>query len=117
MSRGSRWSLILLLGALVATAATLDMHDTTGVELFGYRLPELCAWRRLLNRNCPGCGLTRSWVAALHGRPGLSFQMHPLGMPLLALVVGMIGYQGYRLARPAPEVASPEAGQRSESAS
>lgn len=45
--------------------------------------PVLCPFRRATGLPCPACGLTRSWAAALHGRPGASLRHHPLG--LLAL--------------------------------
>ncbi len=33
----------------------------------------------LFDRPCPGCGLTTSWTAFVHGQLGLSFRAHPLG--------------------------------------
>jgi hypothetical protein len=38
----------------------------------------------LFDRPCPGCGLTTSWTALLHGDVGAAFHAHPLG-PLLYL--------------------------------
>ena len=38
-----------------------------------------CAFRNAVGVPCPGCGLTRSFSALSHGRPGLAFRMHPLG--------------------------------------
>jgi hypothetical protein len=38
----------------------------------------------LFDRPCPGCGLTTSWSAFLHGNFSLAFHAHPLG-PLLYL--------------------------------
>jgi hypothetical protein len=46
----------------------------------------LCPIRRMTGRPCPGCGLSRSWYAALHGRPRASLAFHPLGPAALALV-------------------------------
>lgn len=51
--------------------------------------PVLCPVRRATGLPCPACGLTRSWAAALHGRPGASLRSHPLGMALLA---GAVAY-------------------------
>ena len=53
------------------------------------RGPVLCPVRRATGLPCPACGLTRSWAAALHGRPGASLRFHPLGMALLA---GTVAY-------------------------
>ncbi len=33
----------------------------------------------LFDRPCPGCGLTTSWTAFVHGNFGLSFRAHALG--------------------------------------
>lgn len=41
-----------------------------------------CGSVLLFDRPCPGCGLTTSWTATLHGRFAEAFQAHPLG-PLL----------------------------------
>jgi len=49
------------------------------------------------NRPCPGCGLTTSWTATIHGHFGEAFRAHPLG-PFLYLaftglaVVSLWGY-------------------------
>lgn len=36
----------------------------------------------LFDRPCPGCGLTTSWTALLHGNFALAFAAHPIG-PLM----------------------------------
>lgn len=33
----------------------------------------------LFNRPCPGCGLTTSWTAFIHGDFAFAFHAHPLG--------------------------------------
>lgn len=39
---------------------------------------------------CPGCGLGRSLMLLLHGRISESIQMHPLGIPALAILIWRI---------------------------
>lgn len=41
--------------------------------------------------SCPGCGMTRAWVAALHLRFGLAMAYHPLfwSVPLIFASVGL----------------------------
>lgn len=41
-----------------------------------------CGSVMLFDRPCPGCGLTTSWTATLHGRFVEAFHAHPLGPPL-----------------------------------
>lgn len=48
------------------------------------RLPA-CSVMELLRRPCPGCGLTTSVSATLHGRLAEAFRAHPFGPPLYAL--------------------------------
>ena len=39
----------------------------------------------MFDRPCPGCGLTTSWTAFVHGDWGLAFHAHPLGPVLYML--------------------------------
>ncbi|GAC1361617.1 MAG: hypothetical protein NVSMB47_13890 [Polyangiales bacterium] len=50
----------------------------------------LCPIARVTHHPCPGCGLTRAVVAALHGDLRGSFHHHPLALlmaPLIAVVL------------------------------
>jgi hypothetical protein len=38
-----------------------------------------CPSALMLGRPCPGCGLTTSWTAFLHGDLATAFRAHPLG--------------------------------------
>lgn len=49
----------------------------------GLALPEVCAFKQATGLPCPGCGLTRSWVSALHGDLAASALHHPLGWLVL----------------------------------
>jgi len=46
-------------------------------------LPEVCTFRNLTDLPCPGCGLTRSMVAGVHGQLRTSFIYHRLGIVTL----------------------------------
>lgn len=68
-----------------AGIVTLLLSAMAAVVLIG--LP-LCPMATLLHIPCPGCGMTRATLAALHGHFADSFHVHPLGMlfsPLLAI--------------------------------
>jgi hypothetical protein len=67
---------LALLAAALLPAARLD------------RSPVVCPFRRLTGLPCPTCGLTRSWVALLHGRLGESVSLHPFG-PLTAAAAAL----------------------------
>ena len=51
----------------------------------------------LFDRPCPGCGLTTSWTATIHGNIPFALHAHPLG-PLLYLLftcLALLGGYGY----------------------
>jgi hypothetical protein len=45
--------------------------------------PVVCPLRAATGIPCPACGITRSWRAALRGRPADSLRVHPLGLVAL----------------------------------
>lgn len=76
---------------LIGVALVLDPAESVGriagaVTLAGHHLPEVCAFKRVTGLPCPGCGLTRSWVAALHGQVAASLAFHRLGWLVLLYV-------------------------------
>lgn len=56
--------------------------------------PSFCPFKVATGMPCPGCGLTRSSVALLHGDLGTSLYYHPLGAAIVAaaVVVGVIDF-------------------------
>jgi len=103
------YHVVMLLGALgILIAAALLRLDTGGkVEMPGTGpLPALCIWRQTLRMDCPGCGLTRSFVALAHGEWTASWRFNPAGWFLFAMVAYQIPYRGvqlWRLRRGRPE--------------
>jgi hypothetical protein len=67
------------------------------VSLFGHDIPIVCGFRRLTGWPCPGCGLTRSFVFAAHGRIGAAFQAHFLGPLLFGVVASQVPWRLWRL--------------------
>jgi hypothetical protein len=55
--------------------------------------PESCMSRRLLGVSCPGCGLTRSFVALAHGQVRESFAFNPMGPVLFAACCFQLPYR------------------------
>jgi len=49
-------------------------------------LPVACAFRRVTGTPCPGCGLTRSWVALGRGAVGESITFHRLGWVVMLYI-------------------------------
>ncbi|QEG40053.1 DUF2752 domain-containing protein [Roseimaritima ulvae] len=91
------------LTAVVAAAAMLRFEAPRTVLLpwSDVALPESCGAQRMLGIDCPGCGLTRSFILTAHGRLGDAFQMHPAGtlaFIVLTLIIPLRLWQGYRVA-------------------
>lgn len=97
----SRYHAALLAAAVavLAAACVLTNDGDARVALAGIPLPELCWWRRWLGWECPGCGLTRSFVALAHGDFWGAWQFKPLGVLLFAIVAAQVPYRLVQLWR------------------
>jgi hypothetical protein len=84
--------------AVVALAWALSLSGA-GLALpgLGASLPNLCVWRRLSGIDCPGCGLTRSFVALAHGNLAQAWHYNPAGLLWFAAVVWQIPYRTWQL--------------------
>lgn len=77
---------ILALSILIILAAlSLDLHGTR-VFCVGQELPQTCLVRSVINLDCPGCGLTRSFLAISRLEMSKSIAFHPCGW-LIGLVI------------------------------
>jgi len=68
------------------------------VTLFGYTIPSLCMFHNITGFDCPGCGITRSFIYAMHGQWFNSYLMHIWGIPLAAIVAFQVPYHIWRAA-------------------
>jgi hypothetical protein len=84
---------------IIAASFALRRSETQGITLVWpqIELPPLCASRALFGIECPGCGLTRSFVALAAGDLQESWRLHRLGWLLALAVVGQIPYRMYAL--------------------
>jgi hypothetical protein len=99
-----------LSAAVLVAAASLSVRGASEVELplLGQVLPAMCHWKRLTGLDCPGCGLTRCFIALAHGDIAAAWRFNPAGILLFAMVAGQIPYRGlqlWRLARGRDELA------------
>lgn len=53
--------------------------------------PIICPFRLATGLPCPACGLTRSWVYALHGWWSDAFAANPFGLGVLGALVALVG--------------------------
>ena len=87
-------SLVWFLGSasLIGLAWFLRVGDERQVLLpwTNWPLPELCTFRRQLSMDCPGCGLTRSFIHLVHGDIASAWKLNWVGVIIF----------GYTLAQP-----------------
>jgi len=74
---------IILGGAAILNPST---PEAPSLQVGKITLPNTCVFRATTGLPCPGCGLTRSIVAAAHGRLAASFFHHRLGLLTLIYV-------------------------------
>lgn len=75
---GPRSAAFAGLSAAAIGVATLANPDTIEDG------PVICPFRLATGLPCPGCGLTRSWVYAMHGQWADSIAANPFGVVALA---------------------------------
>jgi hypothetical protein len=91
----------LSIGVIVLALSMMTINDRQ-VAFAGFSqfpLPDVCQSRIWLRMDCPGCGLTRSFIHFFHGRWSQSFQMHRFGWLLASLTVVQIPYRLAALTR------------------
>jgi hypothetical protein len=94
---------LVISAAVIVLAFLLEVHAGEQVAfrfLPGWPLPETCPSRRLLHVNCPGCGLTRSFVYLAHGNWRAAWKVNRVGILLALLVVLQVPYRLWALCSP-----------------
>ena len=81
---------VLVLGTLLAMPAFLGEKGTRFAK---------CIVKTTTGIDCPGCGLTRSFVQLCHGHLSQSFAYHPLGPLLYVFFVFLLGNRLSKLIR------------------
>ena len=102
---------ILLAGAIgvIGLSMLLSIRDSRQVlvPFTSVPLPDICTFRRLSGIDCPGCGLTRSFISLGHGDMSRAWSYNPAGLLLYGIALFQIPYrllQLARLARGRPEL-------------
>ena len=90
--------LVIFSGAIVLSFL-LNVVGTESVSIGGVTLPEVCTLKRLTGWNCPGCGLTRSFISMADTEWQAAWQFHPAG-PLWFFVFAIqVPYRIWQLVR------------------
>lgn len=83
--------LLVISAGILVTACILQVRPDQRIAvsfLPAWPLPEVCQSKVVLGLECPGCGLTRSFVHLAHGDLPASLAVHPIGW-LIALFVAL----------------------------
>ena len=90
------WLLPIVVSAILAASVLAEAPA---------RLPlSPCLFRNVTGLPCPGCGMTRGFVALGHGRVGEAWRANALAPPLFA---GLCAYLLYALVRAATGLRAP----------
>jgi len=98
-TRQRHW-VVLVVSILVVLAALALQFRESGSLRFPWTdtsLPPMCASKLILGVECPGCGLTRSFVALAGGDVQASLGFNRVGWILALAVVAQIPYRIYVL--------------------
>jgi len=86
--------LLIIAGSFILKPPT---KETPYLRIDSLPLPEICTFHNLTGLPCPGCGLTRSLVAGVHGQWKVSFEYHRLGLVTLFYLLLQIIYRGFKI--------------------
>jgi len=62
-------------------------------------MPETCSAKLLIGISCPGCGLTRSFIAISNGQFEKAWSLNPASFLVYAFIGVQIPWQGFQLYR------------------
>ena len=97
LRRNHHRNMLILCTTVVILALTLQTRADQRVEfawLPGVPMPETCASRSIFDVECPGCGLTRSFIAIARGSLSAAFQQNRTGW---LLACGLLIQFPYRI--------------------
>jgi hypothetical protein len=96
--RNHHWTMLAMSVAVLGLSFALQIDGSGSVATgWSQRLPIACGSRALFDVDCPGCGLTRSFVALAHGDVRQSLAFHRVGFVLAAVVVLQLVYRPWAL--------------------
>jgi hypothetical protein len=93
--RDRHWTMLCLALFIIVASCVLRLRGAQAVRLpwTDVGLPMMCGSRVLFGIECPGCGLTRSFIALAAGDIWESLRFHRVGWLLALAVVAQIPYR------------------------
>ena len=92
---------LLMAAAVIFCSFVMTSEGQTTVRVPGvkFQMPEVCMSKRMWGVDCPGCGLTRSFISMSHGQFGRAFQFNPAGPIVYLFVLVQIPWHAYQMVR------------------
>jgi hypothetical protein len=89
------WALLGLSSGVILLSLVLRVSGRESVvaPLLNRPLPQVCTLKRLAGVDCPGCGLTRSFICLAHGDVRGGWRHNPAGFLFFALVLFQAPYR------------------------
>ena len=102
-ARERHWTMLVVATAVLILSVVLHVRDDQRVVLQllpDYPIPESCVSKVWFNCECPGCGLTRSFIYLAHGDWSQSLKTHRVGWLLAFAVLAQFPYRLFLLSSP-----------------
>jgi len=93
--------MLILAAPTVMLSFLLNLDGPTNVVIpwIDMTLPPTCSMQSTMGIDCPGCGLTRSFISLAHGDMAASIAFNPTGILLFGITVFQIPYRVLQLRR------------------
>lgn len=95
------WMFIAMPAAVLVLSFLMRSDGPTDVYLpgFEFAMPATCTSQQLTGVDCPGCGLTRSFIAISHGQWGRAWSFNAAGFVVYAFCAIQIPWHGIQIVR------------------
>ncbi len=94
--RNRHWEMLIISVVAIALSWLLEVGEERRVFLRGFPdwpVPETCFSRDFFGVDCPGCGLTRSYIYLIHGHWNAAWTMHRIGWLLFIATLLQVPYR------------------------
>jgi len=97
------WYWMLAVCGIFTAALILTPSGNSQSELLiagtSVRLPELCQFKQIFGSNCPGCGMTRSFVYSARLQLADAWSVQPIGTLLAILLAASVPLRVWQISR------------------
>lgn len=109
LSEDAKWRVNTFLSTILVLSMFYFLIPTPdGIKLLGIKIPGFCLFKTILNMNCPVCGLSHSINSAIRLDILRSFYYHPLGLPVVMLILIFILYRVFAFTKLIPQLSIKE---------